>query len=86
MLEHLNFTNRLHNMGTITETNGINIGSNCNGVIIIACSFKGNRNAAITGSGWSNGDGIKARALSCIGVADTPIVSRGTIAERHQIP
>lgn len=73
-------------MATISQTNGINIGSNCSGVVIVACSFKDNSNAAITGQGWSNGDGTKARALSCTGVNDTPAVSRGTTTQRPPRP
>lgn len=73
-------------MATIPQTNGINIGLNCNGVIIVACSFKGNTNSSITGFGWSNGDGTKVRTLSCIGVSDTPSVSRGTASQRPSNP
>lgn len=73
-------------MATIIQTNGINIGSNCTGITIVSCSFKGNSNGAVVGSGWNNGDGVKVRALACIGVSDTPYISRGTTAKRPSSP
>lgn len=73
-------------MATIIQTNGINIGSNCTGVTIVSCSFKGNSNGAVVGSGWSNGNGVKVRTVACIGVGDTPYISSGSTAQRPSSP
>lgn len=71
-------------MASINQKNGINIGANCTGIVIVGCNFKGNANSAITGAGWRGGVTNKVRVLGCTGVADNNI--SGSTDERPSSP